>query len=220
MGDPNATSTSAGSSGGDNFWKLMGVQDEFDRCHIVANIERFCSLYNIRGAMMEGGLLLEGDSVLVASSTVKEEEVGVATNTGKGKRGSSKAAQQQQQQLAMKEMRRMKAEERERDREGERISRFILVCIQLLIRYIIIIMPTNITSIFASYYIYISVYSISILRIHPPQSRRKGSPRTIPRRTTSTQTCHEETTRGIPSTSKGCGVTSCRGIGAVQSYPH
>ena len=33
-----------------DFWKILGVQDEFDRAHIVANVERFCSLYNIRGA--------------------------------------------------------------------------------------------------------------------------------------------------------------------------
>ncbi|KAL7464951.1 hypothetical protein ACHAXS_009085 [Conticribra weissflogii] len=32
-----------------DFWRILGVEDEFDRAHIVANIERFCSLYNIRG---------------------------------------------------------------------------------------------------------------------------------------------------------------------------
>lgn len=32
-----------------DFWKILGVEDDFDRNHIVANIERFCSLYNIRG---------------------------------------------------------------------------------------------------------------------------------------------------------------------------
>lgn len=32
-----------------DFWKLLGVFDEFDRAHIVANIERFCSLYDICG---------------------------------------------------------------------------------------------------------------------------------------------------------------------------
>jgi len=33
-----------------DFWKILGVKDEFDRAHIVANVERFCSLYNIRGS--------------------------------------------------------------------------------------------------------------------------------------------------------------------------
>eukprot|EP00578_Thalassiosira_sp_NH16_P009213 CAMPEP_0181118678 /NCGR_PEP_ID=MMETSP1071-20121207/23207_1 /TAXON_ID=35127 /ORGANISM="Thalassiosira sp., Strain NH16" /LENGTH=654 /DNA_ID=CAMNT_0023203195 /DNA_START=200 /DNA_END=2164 /DNA_ORIENTATION=+ len=38
-----------------DFWKILGVADEFDRAHIVANIERFCSLYNIRGGTMGDG---------------------------------------------------------------------------------------------------------------------------------------------------------------------
>ncbi|KAL7435257.1 hypothetical protein ACHAXM_004552 [Skeletonema potamos] len=32
-----------------DFWRILGVVDDFDRAHIVANIERFCSLYNICG---------------------------------------------------------------------------------------------------------------------------------------------------------------------------
>lgn len=36
-----------------DFWKILGVDDEFDRAHIVANIERFCSLYNIRGGTLD-----------------------------------------------------------------------------------------------------------------------------------------------------------------------
>jgi len=36
-----------------DFWKILGVEDEFDRAHIVANIERFCSLYNIRGGTLD-----------------------------------------------------------------------------------------------------------------------------------------------------------------------
>lgn len=32
-----------------DFWKILGVHDDFDRAHIVASIERFCSLYNICG---------------------------------------------------------------------------------------------------------------------------------------------------------------------------
>jgi len=36
-----------------DFWKILGVHDEFDRAHIVANIERFCSLYNIRAGTLD-----------------------------------------------------------------------------------------------------------------------------------------------------------------------
>lgn len=32
-----------------DFWKILGVEDDFDRAHIVANIERFCSVFNICG---------------------------------------------------------------------------------------------------------------------------------------------------------------------------
>ena len=32
-----------------DFWKILGIEDEFDRAHVIANVERFCSLYNIRG---------------------------------------------------------------------------------------------------------------------------------------------------------------------------
>ena len=32
-----------------DFWRILGVEDDFDRAYIVANIDRFCSLYNICG---------------------------------------------------------------------------------------------------------------------------------------------------------------------------
>eukprot|EP00574_Skeletonema_japonicum_P005593 CAMPEP_0201728000 /NCGR_PEP_ID=MMETSP0593-20130828/14449_1 /ASSEMBLY_ACC=CAM_ASM_000672 /TAXON_ID=267983 /ORGANISM="Skeletonema japonicum, Strain CCMP2506" /LENGTH=448 /DNA_ID=CAMNT_0048219979 /DNA_START=87 /DNA_END=1433 /DNA_ORIENTATION=- len=32
-----------------DFWSILGVEDDFDRAHIVASIERFCSVYNICG---------------------------------------------------------------------------------------------------------------------------------------------------------------------------
>jgi hypothetical protein len=36
-----------------DFWSILGVQDEFDKAYIVAQIERFCALYNIRGNVMD-----------------------------------------------------------------------------------------------------------------------------------------------------------------------
>lgn len=32
-----------------DFWAILGIDDEFDKAYIIAQIERFCSLYNIRG---------------------------------------------------------------------------------------------------------------------------------------------------------------------------
>jgi len=34
-----------------NFWQIMGVEDEFDQNYIIAQVERFCQLYSIRGGM-------------------------------------------------------------------------------------------------------------------------------------------------------------------------
>ena len=32
-----------------DFWGILNIQDEFDKAYIIAQVERFCSLYNIRG---------------------------------------------------------------------------------------------------------------------------------------------------------------------------
>lgn len=31
------------------FWKSLGIVDDFDRCYIVSQVERFCTVYNLRG---------------------------------------------------------------------------------------------------------------------------------------------------------------------------
>lgn len=102
--------------GPNEFWKILGVQDEFDRSHITANVERFCSLYNIRGTNpdemvpdygLEQGLQGEAAAMAQGAHLLYQLDQSNAKN--------SKA-----QQTAMKnEMRRIKAENRERDREGE-----------------------------------------------------------------------------------------------------
>ena len=41
-----------GMSGGTtavDFWRILGITDEFDKAYIVAQVERFCAMYNIRG---------------------------------------------------------------------------------------------------------------------------------------------------------------------------
>lgn len=32
-----------------DFWGICGIEDEFDKAYIIAQVERFCTLYNIRG---------------------------------------------------------------------------------------------------------------------------------------------------------------------------
>eukprot|EP00804_Cyclotella_cryptica_P007992 CCRYP_016024-RA/>CCRYP_016024-RA protein AED:0.02 eAED:0.02 QI:565/1/1/1/1/1/2/159/495 len=119
-----------------DFWKILGVEDEFDRAHIVANVERFCSLYNIRGGNPDelvaandvsyGGnhnmnFLMDQSGTPVDSSAAE-----IAVN---GLSGAQflyhidsnvliQAKNGKVQQTAMKnEMRRIKAETRERERE-------------------------------------------------------------------------------------------------------
>lgn len=38
-----------GSGGVVDFWRILGITDEFDKAYIVAQVERFCAMYNIRG---------------------------------------------------------------------------------------------------------------------------------------------------------------------------
>jgi hypothetical protein len=32
-----------------DFWGILGIEDDFDKAYIIAQIERFCSLFNVRG---------------------------------------------------------------------------------------------------------------------------------------------------------------------------
>ena len=36
-----------------DFWGILGIDDEFDKAYIVAQIERFASLYNILGQVTD-----------------------------------------------------------------------------------------------------------------------------------------------------------------------
>mmetsp|Transcript_29945 Transcript_29945/g.45834 ORF Transcript_29945/g.45834 Transcript_29945/m.45834 type:complete len:505 (-) Transcript_29945:100-1614(-) len=40
-----------------NFWRTLGLEDEFDIRHIISQIEKFCSLYSIRSTIAEDELL-------------------------------------------------------------------------------------------------------------------------------------------------------------------
>lgn len=47
-----------------DFWAILGVDDEFDRNYIVAQIEKYCTLYSIRG----GNAILDEESLLLGES--------------------------------------------------------------------------------------------------------------------------------------------------------
>jgi hypothetical protein len=111
-----------------DFWKILGVQDEFDRAHIVANVERFCSLYNIRGGIVDesaADVVYGNTHILVDQGMPVEGAVAVASGLGGqmmynlDPNGMIAKNAKAQQSVIKSEMRRIKAENRERDREGE-----------------------------------------------------------------------------------------------------
>ena len=44
-----------------DFWRILGIEDEFDKAYIIAQIERFCSHYNIRGLPLDEDPLFSGE---------------------------------------------------------------------------------------------------------------------------------------------------------------
>lgn len=45
----SATSASSTDQSSFDFWSILNIHDEFDKAYIIAQVERFCALYNIRG---------------------------------------------------------------------------------------------------------------------------------------------------------------------------
>ena len=58
-----------------DFWKILGIEDEFDKSYIVAQIERFCALYSIRGVLVDEDFL---DSSFDATSAVAAAAAGLS----------------------------------------------------------------------------------------------------------------------------------------------
>ena len=42
-----------------DFWKGLGIENDFDRIFIVSQVERFCTFYNVRGLFMDEEFMLE-----------------------------------------------------------------------------------------------------------------------------------------------------------------
>jgi hypothetical protein len=54
-----------------DFWKILGIHDEFDIRYIISEVERFCSLYSIRNSLVDTSILDEaGLDVTTAGLTV------------------------------------------------------------------------------------------------------------------------------------------------------
>lgn len=58
-----------------DFWGILGVEDEFDKSYIIAQVERFSILYNIRGTVDEGDFFDQMDPAAVAAAAAAEMSV-------------------------------------------------------------------------------------------------------------------------------------------------
>ena len=59
-----------------DFWGILGIQDEFDKQYIVAQVERFCGLYTIRGNIDDA------DGTLFNNDIASPEAVAAAAAAG------------------------------------------------------------------------------------------------------------------------------------------
>jgi hypothetical protein len=57
-----------------DFWKILNVEDEFDKAYIIAQVEKFCALYQIRG----GVDIAPQPAVLGAAGTSAQEAAAAA----------------------------------------------------------------------------------------------------------------------------------------------
>jgi len=64
-----------------NFWKILGIIDDFDRAYIISQIERFCILYSIRAHFTDDDLL---DPIVINETAAVAEDVGLAVNVATG----------------------------------------------------------------------------------------------------------------------------------------
>lgn len=71
--DPNEDATPV------DFWKILGVEDNFDKAYIVAQIERFCALYAIRGALLDEDLL--DQNIMDPTATIGTASTGLSVNS-------------------------------------------------------------------------------------------------------------------------------------------
>ena len=64
-----------------DFWKILGIYDEFDKSYIISQVERFCSLFSIHGGMLDDDLL---DSTTALSSPVNVDAATAAAAAAAG----------------------------------------------------------------------------------------------------------------------------------------
>jgi hypothetical protein len=63
-----------------DFWGILGVEDEFDKSYVIAQVERFAALYNIRGTFDEDNFFEPMDPAAVVAAAA----AGIAASAGGG----------------------------------------------------------------------------------------------------------------------------------------
>mmetsp|Transcript_9891 Transcript_9891/g.17508 ORF Transcript_9891/g.17508 Transcript_9891/m.17508 type:complete len:612 (-) Transcript_9891:361-2196(-) len=73
------TSSAARAAPAFDFWQILDIQDEFDKSYIIAQVERFCTLYNIRGGLdASSSVMGMGAAAAAASNNSPEAAVAAA----------------------------------------------------------------------------------------------------------------------------------------------
>ena len=68
-----------------DFWRILGIEDEFDKAYIIAQVERFCSLYSIRAPSLDDVEGIFGDdSSAYPASLAAAAAAGLSVSPGGG----------------------------------------------------------------------------------------------------------------------------------------
>jgi hypothetical protein len=77
---------SSHSLSGVDFWGILGVEDEFDKSYIIAQVERFSALYSIRGGSVDESESIFGHDISTADPTAlaAAAAAGISVSPGGG----------------------------------------------------------------------------------------------------------------------------------------
>jgi hypothetical protein len=65
-----------------DFWGILGVEDEFDKAYIVAQVERFASLYSIRAGPLDDAVEMFGADSLDPTTAAAAAAAGISVTGG------------------------------------------------------------------------------------------------------------------------------------------
>jgi hypothetical protein len=109
-----------------DFWNILGIEDEFDKSFIVAQIERFCDLYNIRGVSPDDDGLFVSDFAATAEPLISVASASAGETAKRPPKEIEKPSDAERRHGQKREQRRLSVEKRERkarDREQQALRK-------------------------------------------------------------------------------------------------